>query len=104
MVAEAVINDDICGVSFSYALSSSSVELMVMVDRLGSIWSSLAVPMVPPSAGWRSRTLQVDIQDVSVLENRSMSFVARFGSLLGVQSVALDNITLHPCTDCATPG
>lgn len=99
-IATTVINDDICGVSFAYAVSSPPMELVVMVDGLGVIWSTLAAPVV---SGWANRTLQIDLQDVQIMENRSMSYVARFTSS-GVQYAALDNITLHPCTDCATPG
>ncbi len=96
-MATAVINEDICGVSFAYGISAS-VELEVVVEGVGSVWSTLPAPLV---SGWASRTLQVDIQDVQILENRSLSYVARFG---GSGYAALDNITLHPCTDCTTPG
>lgn len=99
-MATSVINEDICGVSFAYAVSPPPTELVVMVDGLRSIWSTLTAPMV---SGWAGQTLQVDLQDVQIMENRSMSYVARFGGS-GTQYAVLDNITLHPCTDCATPG
>lgn len=96
-MAVAVINDDYCGISFAYGVSSDT-EMLVMVEGLGSIWSSMARPTVP---GWTNLTVLIDLQDVQVLGNRSISFVARFAAS---SYAALDNITLHPCIDCATPG
>ena len=106
VLASSLIDDDFCGVSFAYAVSSST-ELILLADGLNSVWSSLASPGV---TGWANLTVQLDFQDVEILRNRSLSFVARFSgneedsAYVASAYAALDNITLHPCTDCATPG
>ena len=96
----SVVNEDYCAVSFAYSLSSST-EMLVMVDGLGSVWSSQASPAAP---GWTNLTVQIDLQDVEVLVNRTVSLVARFASSEETSYAALDNITLLPCIDCDTPG
>ena len=104
MMASTVINDAFCGVSFAYAVSTTA-EIVVLVDGLESVWSSLVSPEL---SGWASETVQLDLQDVQVLQNRSISFLARLRgddpAYVTLTYAALDNITLHPCLDCATPG
>ena len=100
-MALSVIEDNYCGVSFAYSVSPNT-EILVMVGGLGSIWSSLeAVPAM--ATGWSNQSVQIDLQDVQVLANRSVSFVARLASS-ALAYAALDNITLYPCLDCNTPG
>ena len=99
-MASSDIDDDFCQVSFSYSVASS-VEITLNVDGLDTLWSSLISP--PLLNGWSQETVQIDLEDVTILRNRSMSFIARFGSSVSPYA-ALDNVTLHPCTDCATPG
>ncbi len=104
VMASSVISDDFCGVSFAFAVSSTT-EIVVLVDGLDGVWSSLASP---GESGWTNRTVRLDLEDVEISQNRSLSFVARFSSdesaYVASAYAALDNITLHPCTDCATPG
>ena len=97
-MATTVINEDYCAVSFAYGVSSQT-ELQVLVQGLDRVWSSVTTPT--RTAGWSSSTVQIDLQDVEVMANRSLSFLARLGS---ESYAALDNITLHPCIDCETPG
>lgn len=90
---------------------SSSLELQVEVDGLGSVWSSVEVSRLSPpgDAQWTSETVEIDLQAVRVQMNRTLSFV--FGLSEGedplatdTRFVAVDNITLHPCIDCSAPG
>ena len=102
-VAWTVIGEDICGLSFAYGIPLAGTELMVAVEGVGTIWSSITAPRPAMGSGWSHHMLQVGLQDVEVIGNRSLFYLARFASS-GMFYVALDNITLHPCTDCATPG
>lgn len=100
-MATTVINDDYCAVSFAYGVSTH-IELLVSVQGLDIIWSTVEESRVA-TAGWSNWTVQIDLEDVEALTNRSLSFVVRLGSSASSYA-ALDNITLHPCIDCETPG
>ena len=110
-LASAVINDSFCAVSFLY-IHTASLELQVVVDGLGSVWSSVEVSGLLPGGGsetWLQETAEIDLQAVGVLPNRSISFEIRLADgqdplAYSVRYVALDNVTLHPCIDCSAPG
>lgn len=84
----------------------------MVVDGLGSVWSSVEVSGFLPGGGaesWQQETAEVDLQAVGVLSNRSISFEIRLTDghdplASSVRYVALDNVTLHPCIDCSAPG
>ncbi len=100
-VASTAIRDDYCAVSFRS--SSEGVELSVVVDGLGSVWSSLTVNDQGVGSSWLDEVALIDLESVAVLANRRLSFVASLAEG-GSGYVALDDITLHPCIDCNTPG
>lgn len=101
--------------SFTY-IQSSSLELQVLVDGLGSIWSSVEEgSRFSPGRGggvvsWQPETVEIDLQTVGVQSNRTLTFVIGLaegrqpGSASTEEYAALDNITLHPCIDCSAPG
>ena len=99
VLLSSVINDDFCGVSFAYSVLPPT-ELIVRVDGLADVWSSISTTT---TLRWLEETVEIIFEDVRILENRSLLFVSRF-----VESeagyITLDNITLHPCSDCSTPG
>lgn len=106
----ATIADTYCAVSFSYS-APPTVELTVSVDGLGQIWSSLLAANDPGNS-WLREVVSIDLEAVSLLVSRQLSFragrVDGFGAA-GMDSdlplfVAMDNITLSPCIDCNTPG
>ena len=100
LLTSTIIKDNFCKVSFSFSISPSA-ELTVHVDGLGLIWSSIEAPLV---AGWSEQTIHIESPDVKIMENRSLSFVAKVGSSPSLYITALDNVTLHPCIDCTKPG
>ena len=111
-LSSAVVNDSFCAVSFVY-VCQDSLELQVLVDGLGSIWSSVEVSGLLPPGGagmsWTSETVEIDLQAVGLQANRTLSFefsLAEGQDPLATvdRYVALDNITLHPCIDCSAPG
>ena len=54
--------------------------------------------------------VEIDLQRVMILNNRMLTFVADMTEVFGKVGgdgggyFALDNVTLHPCSDCNTPG
>jgi len=75
-LASSVINESFCQFSFSY-LVAPSAQLIVWIGGVGEVWSSVEVSGGP---GWL--------------------VTAGAASLYA----GLDNLTLHPCIDCDTPG
>ncbi len=103
-VTSTIIGDTYCAVSFNYS-APPTVELVLIVEGLGSIWSSLLVT----KQGWNSELIAVDLDSVSLLNTRQMMFTAGHSDRPnGDPSVplyaALDDLTLHPCIDCSVPG
>ena len=110
------MNDTYCALSFRY-ISPASLELEVEVGGLGSVWSSVEVSSLPPGEGgggattgsWVQEIVEIDLQAVGIQVNRSLAFVVSLAEGQNVQTstggyAALDNIILHPCSDCSAPG
>ena len=86
------------------------------MDSLGVIWSSVLVTdfstQEPTSSEWLQESIQIDLQAINFQDNRSLSFQMNMAEGFGEAGldmllsgyVTLDNITLHPCIDCDTPG
>ena len=78
---------------------------------LGEVWSSLLVTGIAGTS-WLTELVPIDLEAVSLLADRELSFLARQPEGNGGAGLdtplpayaALDNITLHPCIDCNTPG
>ena len=69
-IASAIINDSFCAVSFLY-ISSSSLELQIVVSGLGSVWSSVEASSSSPGGGnttgsWLQETAEIDLQAVGI--------------------------------------
>ena len=112
-IASTSIGDSYCAISFSYS-ASSSVELQLYVDGLGSIWSSLTHRVGDiVDAGWLYEAVVIDLESVSLMSSRRLAIQGKV--ILGEDGgedaaadvtayAALDGITLHPCTDCNSSG
>ena len=85
--------------------------MQVTVEGLGSIWTSLSRTTEGAEAlRWEREAVQIDLQGEQILNNRTVTFEVDMMEAFGEAGAddegyfALDNITLHPCTDCNTPG
>ena len=99
LLLSSVINESFCQISFSYLLAQTA-ELTVLIEGLGVAWSSVEVPRI---SAWSKQSIRVDLRDAEIIPNRTMSLVARVGGGASLYA-ALDNLTMHPCIDCNTPG
>ncbi len=79
------------------------MELIISVDGIGSIWSSL---LARTNSEWSTEVVSIDLESASLSSDRELIFSAGETNeeTVGIAYVALDNITLHPCIDCNTPG
>ena len=85
--------------------------MQVTIEGLGTIWSSLTdSPEGLETPRWEREVVEIDLQGAMILNNRTLTFVADMTEAFGEAGAdgggyfALDNITLHPCSDCNTPG
>ena len=108
-IATTTITDNHCAISFAYV--ASLVEMQITIEGLGSIWSSLTdSPEGLETPRWEREVVEIDLQGAMILNNRTLTFVADMTEAFGEAGAdgggyfALDNITLHPCSDCNTPG
>ncbi len=75
---------------------------------IGQVWTSL-LATAANSVDWSYEVVSIDLNSVSLSSERELTFsVGQSGegemdASLPVY-VALDNITVHPCIDCNTPG
>ena len=101
-LAASVVNESFCQFSFSY-LVAPTAELSVRIRGLGEVWSSVEAP---GSGGptWLEQSVRVDLRDAEVLPNRTVYFLVRLNAGATSMYAGLDNLTLHPCIDCDTPG
>lgn len=90
---------------------TSLVEVQVTIEGLGSIWTSLShTSEGVDTLRWEREAVQIDFQGEQILNNRTVTFEVDMMEAFGEAGVddggyfALDNITLHPCIDCNTPG
>lgn len=87
------------------------MEVQVTIEGLGSIWTSLSrTSEGVDTPKWEREAVQIDFQGEQILNNRTVTFEVDMMEAFGEAGVddggyfALDNITLHPCIDCNTPG
>ena len=95
------VNDSYCGLSFVYQVESALLQ--VSVEGLGEVWSSGVVTATTSLSQWESVTAYMDVKGVEHMDVRLLVFemaVAKGAS----GSVAVDNITLHPCVNCEAKG
>ena len=85
--------------------------MQVTLEGLGTIWSSLTdSPEGLETPRWEREVIEIDLQGAMILDSRTLTFVADMTEAFGEAGMdgegyfALDNITLHPCLDCNTPG
>lgn len=109
VIATTTISDNHCALSFAYV--TSLVEVQVTIEGLGSIWTSLShTSEGVDTLRWEREAVQIDFQGEQILNNRTVTFEVDMMEAFGEAGVddggyfALDNITLHPCIDCNTPG
>ena len=96
------VNDSYCGLSFAYRVEGALLH--VSVEGLGEVWSSgivMTTDSLPPQ--WESVTVYMDVKGVEHTDLRLLAFeTVAVGEASG--SVAVDNITLHPCVNCEAKG
>ncbi len=102
LLASSIINESFCQVSFSFIVAQNA-ELMVVIQGIGVVWSSIEAEG-PAESLWNKQSIRVDLRDAAIIPNRTVSFVARVNAGGSSLYAALDNLTLHPCIDCNTPG
>ena len=84
-------------------------ELQLRVDGLGSVWSSLTRRAGDKTdSEWLYEAVVVDLESVGLMSSRRLAIQAKVidgdDAAAAAMYAALDDVTLHPCTDCNSPG
>ena len=96
------VNDSYCGLSFVY--KAESALLQVSMEGLGEVWSSGVVMMTTSLLQWESITVYMDVKGVEHVDKRLLAFEMVVAVDGASGSVAVDNVTLHPCVNCEAKG
>ena len=100
VILSAAIGDDYCIISFDYMLAQA--QMFIRVQGLGVVWSASALNT---SQAWTFQSIPIGLTSVGVWTGRTLSFEVYGNSKIPTgSSYGVGNISLVPCTDCATRG
>eukprot|EP00731_Ephydatia_muelleri_P012219 Em0006g1113a len=98
VILSAAIGDDYCIISFDYTLAQA--QMFIRVQGLGVVWSASALNT---SQAWTFQSIPIGLTSVGVWTGRTLSFEVYGNSKIPTgSSYGVGNISLVPCTDCAT--